>query len=166
MSRIDQLIAEHCPDGVPFLKVSEVSFKSSNIKWSQVGVEKYRYIDLSSVDRSTRVIGDAAEINADNAPSRAQQIVQFGDVIFATTRPAQMRWTVIPVEFDGQIASTGYCVIRPNTEFILTNFLAHLLDSDRFRRYIELNQVPGNYPSIPDNLVRSFEIPVPPMAIQ
>lgn len=77
-----------------------------------------------------------------------------------------MRWAIIPPEFDGQIASTGYCVLRPDAEQVLTNFLAHLLGSDNFKRYIETNQVPGNYPSIPDSRVRAYKIPVPPPAIQ
>ncbi|MES2094644.1 MAG: restriction endonuclease subunit S [Actinomycetota bacterium] len=166
MSRIDALIAEHCPDGVEFKAVSEVALKSSNIKWSDSGEETYRYIDLSSVDRVTRRIGETANIDSSTAPSRAQQIVRTGDVIFATTRPAQMRWAVIPAEYDGQVTSTGYCVLRPNTSIVLTNFLAHILGADTFRQYIEANQVAGNYPSIPDSRVRAYRIPVPPLEVQ
>lgn len=166
MSRIDDLIAELASAGVPFKSVGDVTSKSSNIKWSTVGDGNYRYIDLSSVDRFTRRIGETATITASNAPSRAQQIVRTGDVIFATTRPAQMRWAIIPSEYDGQIASTGYCVLRPDNSVVLTNFLAHILGTDVFRRYVEANQVAGNYPSIPDDRVRAFRIPVPPLPVQ
>lgn len=77
-----------------------------------------------------------------------------------------MRWAVIPAEYDGQIASTGYCILRPVQGEVLTNFLAHLLGAERFRQYVEQKQVPGNYPSIPDRLVRAFRIPVPPIDVQ
>ncbi|WP_278103144.1 restriction endonuclease subunit S [Microbacterium proteolyticum] len=166
MSRIDELLAELAPKGVEFKPVGEVTAKSSNIKWVNAGDDDFQYIDLSSVDRVTRRIGETASINASNAPSRAQQIVHTGDVIFATTRPAQMRWAVIPAEYDGQIASTGYCVLRPDTSVVLTNFLAHVLGADAFRQYVEANQVAGNYPSIPDNRVRAYLIPVPPLEVQ
>ncbi len=166
MSRIDDLIAELCPNGVEFKAVGEVVSKSANIKWSDASDETYSYIDLSSVDRVTRRIGATVTVNSSTAPSRAQQIVRTGDVIFATTRPAQMRWAVIPAEYDGQIASTGYCVLRPDTSVVLTNFLAHILGADTFRQYIEANQVAGNYPSIPDSRVRAYRIPVPPPEVQ
>lgn len=166
MSLVENLIKRLAPEGVGFRPIGEVAAKSSNIKWATAGDAEFRYIDLSSVDRVTRQIGETAAINAENAPSRAQQVVRTGDVIFATTRPAQMRWAVIPPEYDGQIASTGYCVLRPDTSIVLRNFLAHLLGSDKFRQYIEANQVEGNYPSIPDSRVRSFRIPVPPLEVQ
>ncbi|RQP10991.1 MAG: restriction endonuclease subunit S [Microbacteriaceae bacterium] len=166
MSRIDELIAELAPDGVEFKAVGEITARSSNIKWAMAGDAEFQYIDLSSVDRVSHRIGETASITADNAPSRAQQIVHTGDVIFATTRPAQMRWAVIPLEYEGQIASTGYCVLRPDTSVVLTNFLAHLLGTGAFRQYVEANQVAGNYPSIPDNRVRAYRIPVPPLEVQ
>lgn len=166
MSRIDELIRQHCPNGVQFKLLADVTTRSSNIKWSEAGDEKLRYIDLSSVDRVTRKIGETETISAASAPSRAQQIVREGDVIFATTRPTQMRSAVIPANYNGQIVSTGYCVLRPVQSQVLPNFLAHLLGAERFRRYVQQKQVPGNYPSIPDRLVRAFRIPVPPLDIQ
>ena len=166
MSRIDALIAKLCPDGVEFRALADVTVRGSNIRWANAGDAEFQYIDLSSVDRTTGRIGETATICADDAPSRAQQVVREGDVIFATTRPTQMRWAVIPTAFDGEIASTGYCVLRPVQNQVLTNFLAHNLGTDRFCKYVEQKQVPGNYPSIPDNRVREFRIPLPPLEIQ
>ncbi|EPH14518.1 hypothetical protein HMPREF1484_01821 [Dermabacter sp. HFH0086] len=57
-------------------------------------------------------------------------------------------------------------MLRPDTSVVLTNFLAHILGADTFRQYVEANQVAGNYPSIPDNRVRAYRIPVPPLEVQ
>lgn len=166
MSQIDELLARHCPEGVEFRHLVEITSKSASIKWVSAADASFKYIDLSSVDRITRQIGDTVSVTAADAPSRARQIVRTGDVIFATTRPTQMRWAVIPEEYDGQIASTGYCVLRPDNDVILTNFLAHILGTGTFSRYVEANQIEGNYPSIPDSRVREFKVPVPPLEIQ
>ncbi|MCL4554839.1 MAG: hypothetical protein M1617_05065 [Actinobacteria bacterium] len=82
--------------------------------------------DSVRVDRITHAITETQCIMSDAASSRAQQIVREGDVFFGTTRPMLKRHAVIPAEYDRQIASTGYCVLRPQVQRILTNFLFHL----------------------------------------
>ena len=166
MSHIDKLIADLCPNGVEFKRIADVSSKGSKIKWAQVGNAEYQYIDLGAVKPRTRQIGKTQTINSCNAPSRAQQIVQSGDIIFATTRPTQLRWAVIPDSYDGQIVSTGYCVIRPDRSSIITNYLAHTLGTTSFLKYLKANQILGNYPSIPDSRIQEFRIPVPPLEVQ
>lgn len=166
MSRIDDLLNQFCPEGAAFRSIMDVSEKCSTVKWFEVGGAELQYIDLATVDRVSRKIGPTTAVTAMNAPDRAKQIVRSGDVIFATTRPTQMRWAVIPSELDGQLASTGYCVIRPITSIVLTKFLAHLLGTNAFRQYIVENQVAGNYPSIPDRRVRGYRVPVPPLEVQ
>ena len=166
MSRIDKLIADLCPDGVEFKRIADVSSKGSKIKWAQVGNAEYQYIDLGAVEPRTRQIGKTQAINSCNAPSRAQQIVHSGDIIFATTRPTQLRWAVIPDSYDGQVVSTGYCVIRPDRFSIITNYLAHTLGTTSFLKYLKANQILGNYPSIPDSRIQEFRIPVPPFEVQ
>ena len=166
MSQIDKLIADLCPDGVEFKRIADVSSKGSKIKWAQVGNAEYQYIDLGAVEPRTRQIGKTQTINSCNAPSRAQQIVHSGDIIFATTRPTQLRWAVIPDSYDGQVVSTGYCVIRPDRSSIITNYLAHTLGTTSFLKYLKANQILGNYPSIPDSRIQEFRIPVPPLEVQ
>ena len=78
----------------------------------------------------------------------------------------QMRWAVVPQKYGGKIASTGFSVLRPILSKILPNYLAHSLGTNAFSRYVENNQVHGNYPSIPDKRVRAYQIPVPPLEVQ
>lgn len=77
-----------------------------------------------------------------------------------------MRWAIITPEYDYQIASTGYCALRPDESLILTNFLAHLLGTSNFYHYIKTNQTEGNYPSIPDQKIRDYQIPLLPLNVQ
>ncbi len=166
MSRIDELIAEHCPEGVEFKELGGLLERTTNIRWQDVQGDEFKYIDLTSVDRHTHVIGDTEIIDSETAPSRAQQIVREGDVVFGTTRPMLKRYCLIPPEYDGQICSTGYCVLRPKTKFLLPNYLFHLLGAENFYNYVEANQRGASYPAITDGAVKAFRIPVPPLEVQ
>ncbi|MFJ4290245.1 restriction endonuclease subunit S [Cupriavidus sp. NPDC089707] len=166
MNRIDELIAQLCPDGVEFRELDELLERTSNIRWQDVQGEEFEYIDLTSVDRNTHAIGDTETIYGETAPSRAQQIVREGDVIFGTTRPMLKRYCLVPSEYDGQICSTGYCVLRPDTELLLPNFLFHLLGTETFYSYVEANQRGASYPAITDGAVKAFRIPRPPVEVQ
>ncbi|EGP02589.1 EcoKI restriction-modification system protein HsdS, partial [Pasteurella multocida subsp. gallicida str. Anand1_poultry] len=98
-------------DDVEWRRLGEVTLLTNNVKWKNNN-RNYRYIDLTSVSRENNHIIDTIEITALNAPSRAQKVVKTNDVIFATTRPTQLRLAFINDEFNGEIVSTGYCVLR------------------------------------------------------
>ena len=151
--------------GFEWKALKEVTSTTRNIRWAETG-ETYQYIDLSSVDRGNKKITAAEEISAETAPSRAQRIVELNDVIFATTRPTLRRYTLISEEYDGQIASTGYCVLRAKEEVVLPKWIYYCIGTSRFNDYVEQNQSGSAYPAISDAKVKEFEIPVPPLAEQ
>lgn len=167
MSRIDELTQELCPQGVEYEEISKLIVRSEKMRWDDFDqTDEFRYIDLGTVDRVTHSIGDTETITKEKAPSRAQQVVREGDVLFGTTRPMLKRYCVVPSDYNGQVASTGFCVLRVNPERILTNYLFHLLGTAKFYDYIEANERGASYPAIPDNVVKKFRIPVPPLEVQ
>ena len=147
------------------VKLKDICGKVSNIKW-QNDDNEYAYIDLSSVDRETHKITIEQRINKENAPSRAQQIVNKGDVLFATTRPTLKRYCKITEEFNGQICSTGFVVLRPKINIILSTYLYYIVSSDRFFTYVEKNQEGTSYPAISDSKVKEFDFSLPPIEVQ
>ncbi|KOQ96690.1 hypothetical protein ABW51_07070 [Haemophilus sp. C1] len=151
--------------GFEWKTLEELVEKTQNIRWKN-NTKTYRYIDLTSVDRENNNITGTIEINALNAPSRAQKIVKENDVIFATTRPTQQRVVLISKEFSDEIASTGYCVLRANTKIILPKWLFYFLSTINFKNYVEENQSGSAYPAISDSKVKEFRIPVPEITIQ
>jgi type I restriction enzyme S subunit len=155
-----------CPEGVKWKKLSEVTQKVSTIKWNKASEAEYQYIDLSSVDRQSLQITDTSAITAHTAPSRARQFVALNDVLFATTRPLQNRRALITQKHDGQICSTGYCVLRATNELI-SGFLFHILGTQEFGMHVEANQSEGGaYPAIRDAAVKAMLIPIPPLPVQ
>jgi type I restriction enzyme S subunit len=141
--------------------LSEVCLKTKNIKWSENAGREFEYIDLSSVCRENNNISETQTINAENAPSRAQQIVQLNDVIFATTRPTLKRYSYIDTQHDGQICSTGFCVLRADTKQILPKYLFYLITASDFGNYVEQNQEGTSYPAISDAKVKNYGFALP-----
>ena len=165
MSKFDRLISELCPDGVEYASLGEVCVATSNISWARNG-KSYQYIDLTSVDRDTHKIDKTETISTSNAPSRAQKIVATDDIIYGTTRPTLKRYCFIPPEYDGQICSTGYCVLRANSEFALPRYIYHVIGTSSFDDYAEANQRGSAYPAISDGVLKQFIFPLPPLPIQ
>jgi type I restriction enzyme S subunit len=166
MSSIDRFVQKHCPKGAPIIRLGDVLLKTKTINWKKSQGMSFRYIDLSSVDRARKKIIETVEIDSSNAPSRAQQIVESGDIIFGTTRPTLKRYCLISEEMSGQIASTGYCVLRPEPKLILPTYLLHTIGSVRFEKYVKVNQQGASYPSISDGKVKAFEFTLPPLEVQ
>ena len=153
-------------DVVKLKSLDEVCLKTSNIKWKDNIENEYKYIDLSAVNRENNKIEELQIITSKNAPSRAQQIVKTDDIIFGTTRPTLKRYAVITDDLDGQICSTGFCVLRPNQELVSPRFLFYILKSSSFFNYVENNQEGAGYPSISNSKVKNFKYPIPSLEEQ
>ena len=145
--------------------LGEVTLSTSNIRWRDTD-RTYRYIDLASVSRENNSITETSEITAKNAPSRAQKLVAKDDVIFATTRPAQQRLSLIDDEYSGEVASTGYCVLRAKTDEVSPKWIYYYISSTEFKNYVEENQSGAAYPAISDSKVKKFKFPIPSLAEQ
>ena len=151
--------------GCELKMLGEMILNVSNIKWSN-NDKIYNYIDLTSVDMQNHQIVNLSNISKEKHPSRAQQIVKFNDIIFATTRPMQKRIAMIPKYLDGQICSTGYCVLRVDEKIALSSWVYYVLCTSIFYDYVDKFQQGASYPSISDNIVKKFKIPVPSLQTQ
>ncbi|MBR4364297.1 MAG: restriction endonuclease subunit S [Prevotella sp.] len=163
----DQLLDLEGKEGVEMKTLGEVCIKTSNIRWKNTSDdEAFKYIDLSSVNRDTHTIDDFLEINKNNAPSRAQQIVYEGDVILGTTRPTLSRYCQIPQQYDNQICSTGFCIYRANKDIVLNRWLFHNIGNSNFWDYCELKQQGAGYPCLSNSDAFAYIIPVPSLQEQ
>ena len=154
-------------EGWEYKKLGEVCDVIENISWSDVDDNTtYQYIDLSAVNRNTYSIDDTTTISKSDAPSRAKQIVKHKDILFGTTRPLLKRVCVVPVENDNNICSTGFCVLRPKNNMILSKWVFYQLLSEKYYNFIEPLQSGANYPAVSDKIVKSYIIPLPSLSEQ
>lgn len=123
--------------------------------------EEFFYIDISSIDNKNNILLSATKYNGKNAPSRARQIVKSGDILFSTVRTYLKNIAMVPSEYDNQIASTGFCVIRTNSNLLYSKFMFYKSLSDNFLEPLNQLQRGSSYPAVRDNDVLSQIVCIP-----
>jgi len=121
----------------------------------------FRYIDISSIDRQNKTIVEAQPICSNAAPSRARKLVCAGDVLVSTVRPNLNAVALVPKQYDSEIASTGFCVLRPSKSVIDPAYLYYFVQTERFiQRLVQLATGAG-YPAVSDTDIWEAPIPLP-----
>ena len=130
------------------------------------GESEFTYVDISAVDRSQRKIVTPQVLTPDAAPSRARQVLAAGDVIVSTVRPNLNTVALVPETLDGAIASTGFCVLRPDQERLDKRFLIHWISSESTVRRLDQQATGATYPAISDKVIKSQTFSPPRLAEQ
>lgn len=127
--------------------------------------DKILYIDISSIDNTMQKVTDITSVTFGDAPSRAQQKIEYGDIVVSTVRPNLKNIAIIDRYEPNIVASSGFCVLR-NTECIERNYLFHYVTSDIFTQHLMKITTGANYPAVRDQDVRDSIIPLPPKSTQ
>lgn len=121
----------------------------------------FRYIDIAGIDRDLKRISTTAEIMGADAPSRARQVVRANDVLVSTVRPNLNAVAMVPNDLDGEVASTGFCVLRATEQVLDPRFLFYFTRTRRFVNALLQHVRGANYPAVTDRNVHDVEIPWP-----
>jgi type I restriction enzyme, S subunit len=149
------------PVGWEWITVRKVVKETSTRNPSQLPDQQFYYIDISAIDNEKGTIKPINQILGKNAPSRARKIVKKDDVIFATTRPYLKNIALVPEDYDNQICSTGFCVLRANENLIIPAYLYYLCRSNIIVDQLESKMRGASYPAVSDNDVMQVVIPLP-----
>ena len=127
--------------------VSTINPKTKNLP------NEFVYIDLESVEN-----GILTKIGIDDAPSRAQRLLDVGDILFQTVRPYQMNNLYFDFDNDNYVASTGYAQIKSK---INSKFLYHYLHYSKFVNNVLKRCTGTSYPAINANDLKKIKIKIP-----
>lgn len=127
--------------------------------------ETFTYIDIGSIDRGAKSISSPQVLSGKDAPSRARKKVIAGDTLVSMTRPNLNAVALVPPALDGQIASTGFDVLRP-LNGIDPRWLGYLVRSDDFVSSMSDLVQGALYPAVRAKDVREYLAPVAPSAEQ
>lgn len=126
----------------------------------------FSYVDVSGVSNETFCITEVKELLGQDAPSRARKLIRANDVIFATVRPTLRRVAVVPSGLDGQVCSTGFCVLRANKNKLEPEYLYEYLLTEDVAGRVEALQRGATYPAIADSDLLNQLLPLPPLPEQ
>lgn len=154
--------------GWEYKKLGEVCCPKSKIQRATKcfgGSDEILYIDISSIDNSVQEVNSITSFTMSNAPSRAQQKVEYGDIIVSTVRPNLKNVAFIKQHDSNLVVSSGFCVLR-TTDDIERNYLFRYITSDIFTQHLMKLTTGANYPAVRDLDVRDSTIPLPPKSTQ
>jgi len=145
----------------PTVKVSKTCLKTRVKDPRKSPNKSFLYVDISSIDRSLKVITSTPEMLGSEAPSRARKEIREGDVLVSTVRPNLNAVAMVPPELDGQIASTGFCVLRPNLSTINGKYLFYFTTTQDFISALTSKVRGAHYPAVSDGDVKGLDLPLP-----
>ena len=155
-----QGVFENGGEGWEEKTLGEVLVKTETVDPAKKPNEEFIYLDVSSVNKETKEIENATVLLGKDAPSRARKLVRTNDVIFATVRPTHSRVALITEEYDKQVCSTGYFVLRAK-EFLNNNLVYYFLLTYSFNKQMEKLQKGASYPAVTDSEVKGIYISFP-----
>ena len=151
--------------GYPVKKIGDVIEKTiSRVAKVFEKTDEIQYLDISSIDNSSKTVTGLTPYVLKDAPSRAQYVLKQGDIMYSTVRPNLQNIAINPYSDDNVVGSTGFCVLRCTG--VTTGYMWGVINSVPFTEAMT-NQASGaNYPAVTDKVVHAYEIPVPPVEEQ
>ena len=122
--------------------------------------EPFEYIDIGSIDRDRKRIASPQPLMGKDAPSRARKQVRAGDTLVSMTRPNLNAVALVPDGLDGQVASTGFDVLRPRG--VEPRWPFYLVRTQDFIDAMSSLVQGALYPAVRAKEIRAHVVPVAP----
>lgn len=126
--------------------------------------DEISYFDISSIDNKENQVTSYTTVSLGNAPSRAQQIIKNGDVLYSLVRPNLKNIALLNSDAPNKVGSSGFCVLRGKS--VLSQYILYFVLSTHFTDYILSKATGASYPAVTEDDVRKCYIPVPPVEVQ
>ncbi len=145
------------------LNILEDKIKKNELE--EIETQKFKYVEVKHTTKSGTIKGCKEDILF-NLPSRAKQVIKTNDILLPRPIGSTEQIAIVPQEYNNQLCSTGFIVIRPeNYEHAL--ILWAILKSDLIQKQLFYLQSGSLQPEItPVNFKEKIIIPIPNKRIQ
>jgi type I restriction enzyme S subunit len=159
------MVNGNLPEGWRWTTVGDITLPIKKVFPQEKPDQRFTYLDISSIDNKVHQIIAPKKYLGAEAPSRARQLVQANDILFSTVRTYLENIALVPEAYDGQIASTGFAVLRAS-EAIVPKLLFYYSLTNAFLEPLNELQRGTSYPAVRDVDVRVQPFPLPPLPEQ
>ncbi len=141
-------------------KLSDYAFVNQRTVDKNYPYPEIEYLDTGSITEGT--IESFQLFNLNDAPSRAQRLVQKNDIVYSLVRPIQKHYGLLKEVKFNTVVSTGFAVIACNK--IDPHFIYLLLTQQKQIEYFETlaNNSTSTYPSLKPSDISNLEFKLPP----
>lgn len=150
------------------VELGHVCEKAAKVKRKEMPPEqRLIYIDIGGIDNALNKIVDHKEYTWSDAPSRAQQVVKVGDVLFSTVRTYLRNIAqVTNQKHNNEICSSGFTVIRGRQGTLYPRYAFYITLFEGFIQPLNELQTGTSYPAVRDRDVFAQKIPLAPLPEQ
>ncbi|TVR42345.1 MAG: hypothetical protein EA392_00435 [Cryomorphaceae bacterium] len=150
------------------IELGRVCVRATKIKRKEMPLEEsFIYLDIGAIDNELSQIIDHKVYQWKDAPSRAQQKVKVGDVLFSTVRTYLKNIAQVSnPHYDDQVCSSGFTVIRGRSNTLHPKYIFYTTLYEGFLQPLNELQTGTSYPAVRDKDVLAQRIALPPLPEQ
>ena len=125
----------------------------------------FEYVDISNVSEG-HISDELETFTFREAPSRARRLGRVGDVIVSTVRTYLRAIARVEESEERRVYSTGFAVIRPDTDLVDPRYIAYMLSSNQVMEEIVATSVGVSYPAIQGSVLHRMRVPYHDLSVQ
>lgn len=172
MNKIEQMIAELCPDGVEFKKLGEIADYVRGVTYSKANESRnndgYKVLRANNITVTSNKLNfeDVKVISKAVKVKETQKLKKDDILICAASGSKEHVGKVAYIVEDIDYYFGGFMAVIRTNSALSSRFLFHLLIGESFTRYLEsaLNTTTIN--NLNSSILNNFPIPIPPSKIQ
>ena len=172
MSKLDELIAELCPDGVVFKRFDEVCTLHARIGWQRLTRAEYKnsgeYMLITGTDFTPMHeinYKSCVYVSEDRYIQDPKIQLKDGDILITKDgtlgKVAQVNSLPMPATLNG-----GVFVVRSKDGLLLPRYILHFLLSGHFQKVVNRQKTGSTISHLTQSLFSRLQIPVPPLEVQ
>jgi type I restriction enzyme M protein len=126
----------------------------------------FSYVEISNIERKQHKLTAPKRFQGKATPSRARRRVQTGDILISTLRPSPGGIAIVTPEMDGAMASSAFCVLRPDPSLLLPEFLLQMVLERSFTQQLSAAAGGAVMPTVSESVIKNVMVRIPPMLSQ